>query len=127
MGRGGSGPDSVIKAVSPDDIPCFSGKEIVLLEAKYLLDQTNPLVREYLTGDIEDFNIKPHWDYANTLKPRQFEEQFSSTINRMIEFLSSPIIRNTIGQVDNCLDLKKVMDEGIILLVNLIGRGPDFR
>ena len=93
--------------------------KLSFLESRFLLDQTNPSVREYLTQNIDDPNIKPHWDYANSLNPRQFEEQFSSTINRMIEFLSSPIIRNTIGQTEACLDFRKLMDEGAIFLVNL--------
>jgi len=97
----------------------LADNKLSFLESRYLLDQTNPTVREYLTQGIEDSNLKPHWDYANSLTPRQFEEQFSSTINRMIEFLSSPIIRNTIGQTEACLDFRKLMDEGGILLVNL--------
>ncbi len=97
-------------------------KKLSLLECRYLLDHTHGLVREYLTRDIQDPNIQPLWDYANSLKPTQFEEQFSSTINRMLEFLASPIIRNTIGQTEATLNFRKLMDEGGILLVNLAAR-----
>lgn len=90
-----------------------------LLETQYLVNPIETQVRRYLTQDIEDPIIKKQWDYFNTLRPRQFYEEFGSTINRMMEFLSSPIIRNTIGQIDQTIDFRKIMDQGYILLVNL--------
>jgi hypothetical protein len=94
-------------------------KKLSLLEAQLLINPTDSVVREYLTSDIQDNNIKQQWDYFNILKPKPFYDEFGSTINRMMEFLSSPIIRNIIGQIENTIDFRKIMDEGWILLVNL--------
>ena len=91
-----------------------------LLEAQYLVNPLNTNnIREHLTREIQDQIIKQQWDYFNELKPKQFYDEFGSTINRMMEFLSSPIIRNTIGQIEDTIDFRKIMDEGTILLVNL--------
>ena len=94
-------------------------KQLSLLEAQLIINPANQIVRKYLTQDIKDINIKDQWDYFNTLKPKPFYDEFGSTINRMMEFLSSPIIRNTIGQIENTIDFRKIMDEGWIVLVNL--------
>jgi hypothetical protein len=93
-----------------------------LLESTFLLDSTDANVRKYLTKNITDPVIKKLWDFANTLKPRPFMDEFGSAVNRMMEFLSSPIIKNTLGMTEKTIDLKKVMDEGAILLVNLAAK-----
>ena len=97
--------------------------KLSLLEAMLLLDSTDPKARKFLTGKLANQDIKKLWDYANTLKPRPFMDEFGSAVNRMMEFLSSPIIKNTIGLIDKTIDLRKVMDEGHILLVNLAAKG----
>lgn len=94
-------------------------KNLSLLEASYLINPTDGSVRQYLTQDIEDYTIRQEWDYFNTLKPKPFYDEFGSTINRMMEFLASPIIRNIIGQIESAIDFRKIMEEGYILLVNL--------
>jgi hypothetical protein len=90
-----------------------------LLESQYLVNPVYEKIRKHLTGDIKDPIIKMQWDNFNLLPAKSFYEEFGSTINRMMEFLSSPIIRNTIGQTRDTIDFRKIMDEGHILLVNL--------
>lgn len=97
-------------------------KKLSLLEAQYLLDPGDQETRRYLTRDIQDVIIQKQWDYFNALQGRQFYEEFGSTINRMMEFLSSPIIRSIIGQIEQTLNFRKIMDEGYILLVNLASK-----
>ncbi len=63
--------------------------------------------------------FKQEWDYLNDLKSKPFRDEFGSTINRMMEFLSSPIIKCIIGQLVDTIDFLKVMNEGAVLLVNL--------
>ena len=95
-------------------------KKLSLLEAQYLTDRVDKTVRTYLTHDITDQAIRQEWAYFNSLKkPKEFYDEFGSTINRMLEFLSSPIIRNIIGQTEGAIDFREVMDEGHILFVNL--------
>ena len=98
---------------------CLAEKKLSLLEANYLINPTDELVRTYLTSDIQDPTIRQQWEYFNKLKPKQFYDEFGSTINRMMEFLSSPIIREIIGQTERTINFRKIMDEGFVLLVNL--------
>lgn len=97
-------------------------QKLSLVEAMLLLDSTDSKVRKHLASKIVDPNVKKLWDYANALSPRPFRDEFGSALNRMMEFLSSPIIKNTIGLVEEVLDLRKVMDEGAVLLVNLASK-----
>lgn len=98
-------------------------KQLSLLEAQYLTDPVNSTLRQYLTREIKDPIIREQWTYFNSLKPKPFYDEFGSTINRMMEFLSSPIIRNIIGQTEHTIDFRKIMDEGYVLLVNLAPKG----
>jgi hypothetical protein len=94
-------------------------KKLTLYEAQHLINPTNELLRGYLTRDLQDPTIREQWEYFNQLKPRQFYDEFGSTINRMMEFLASPLIRNVVGQAERTVDFRKIMDEGWMLLVNL--------
>lgn len=100
----------------------LSEKNLSLYEAQHLLNPQNAIVRKYLTADIQDSAIRQQWDYLNELKPRQFYEEAGSTINRMMEFLASPLIRASVGQIENTIDFRKIMDEGWVLLVNLASK-----
>ena len=46
-------------------------------------------------------------------------EAISPIVNKVWQFLSSPIVRNIFWQTRTKLDIRKIMDEGKILLVNL--------
>jgi len=94
-------------------------KNLSLLEALYLINPKDAMVRTYLTQDVTDRVIQQEWAYFNDLKPKPFYDEFGSSINRMMEFLSSPIIRNIIGQIEGVIDFRKIMDEGWTILVNL--------
>jgi hypothetical protein len=90
-----------------------------LLEAGLMLNPNNKRFREHITSKVKDWIIREQWEYFNELKGKQFYDECGSAINRVLEFLASKDIRSIIGQITNTLDLKKVMDEGYILLVNL--------
>jgi hypothetical protein len=40
-------------------------------------------------------------------------------VNKVGQFLSSSVVRNIFGQTNTKLNLRRIMDEGKILLVNL--------
>ena len=94
-------------------------KNLSLYEAQHLIDPVDEEIRKYLTRDIKDVAIKKQWNYFNSLKAKPFYDEFGSSINRMMEFLASPIIRNVVGQIERTIDFRKIMDEGWVLLVNL--------
>ncbi len=63
--------------------------------------------------------LQRDWRYANLLKPKEFEEEISSTVNRLRNFLDSELLQLTFGQVGASLDFKTALDEGHIILLNL--------
>ena len=98
----------------------LTDKGYTLLEATDLvnaMDRTG--IRRYLTTGIEDQVFENIWTDFNSLPKRLFVEQFSSTNNRILEFLSAPVIRNIVGQRDGTIDFRRAMEEGEIVLVNL--------
>ncbi|MGO8754653.1 MAG: type IV secretory system conjugative DNA transfer family protein [Gallionellaceae bacterium] len=98
-------------------------REQTLLEAVELINSTDPrATRRLLTENLPDYVFDSLWRDFNGLSRREFAEQFSSTNNRLIEFLSSPIVRRIVGQREHALDLKQIMDNGEILIVNLAPR-----
>jgi len=55
----------------------------------------------------------------NKRNDKQLQETIGPITNKVGQFLSSPVVRNIFGQYRSKLDLRKAMDEGKILLVNL--------
>jgi len=51
--------------------------------------------------------------------PKQREEAISPITNKIGQFLSSSVVRNIFGQPRTKLNLRKAMDEGKIVLINL--------
>lgn len=98
-------------------------KKMTLLEAMYLASAETEDERRVLTDSLADSVIAEQWRGFNAMSAREFREAFSSTNNRLIEFLASRVIRNTIGHTERLLDLGKAMDEGAIVLVNLASAG----
>ena len=103
----------------------LTDKGYTLLEATELVNATDASgIRRYLTTNIDDRVFQSIWADFNSLNPRLFLEQFSSTNNRMLEFLSAPVIRNIVGQEGNTIDFRRAMEEGEIVLVN-VAPSPD--
>src|SRR5438105_15666111 len=52
--------------------------------------------------------------------PRKFQvEAISPILNKVGHFVSSPLLRNILGQPRSSLDLRQVLDDSKVLLVNL--------
>lgn len=52
-------------------------------------------------------------------KPQFQAEAVAPVLNKIGQFVSSPILRNIIGQTSKTLDLRRVLDSGQVLIVNL--------
>jgi hypothetical protein len=99
-------------------------KELTLVEAMDLTTAADPGgLRRFLTHDIPDPIFRSVWEDFAESSPRDRADQFSSTNNRMLEFLGSPVLRNIIGQRERVLDVRQCMDQGEIVLVNLAQKG----
>ena len=95
---------------------------LTLLETVPLMSATDPSgLRHYLTSGIKHPLFREQWADFNAMQSRQFQEAFSSTNNRMVEFLHTPIVERIIGQTEHVLDFRALMDSGAQVLVNLGG------
>jgi hypothetical protein len=89
---------------------------------------TNARIREKALANVRNDQVRLFWDnYARLGRPDRQLEHADSTLNKLDEFLSQPIVRNIVGQSRTTADFRKFMDEGMIVLVPLsVGRlgGP---
>jgi len=68
---------------------------------------TNQQVREFWFSEFERYSA---WLRSEAISP---------ILNKIGQFLTSIPLRNIVGQKENTFDLRKVLDEGKILIVNL--------
>ena len=83
-----------------------------------LLLLTNDEFRGRVVAKVHDPILTQFWaDLPRSQRERY--ELISSTLNKISPFITDRSMRNIIGQSHNTIDLRKVMDEGKILFVNL--------
>ncbi len=76
--------------------------------------------RDWILGKVSDPIVRNVWlqDFAK-MPPKLQAEAVSPIQNKVGQFASSPLLRNIIGQSRSTVNLRKIMDEGKVLLVNL--------
>lgn len=80
----------------------------------------DPDYRKKVVAKIKDPVVKMFWTDEFTKYNQQFlTEAIAPIQNKVGQFLSTSLIRNIVGQVTSTLDLRKIMDEGKILILNL--------
>jgi len=92
-------------------------KDSTFLELLLLL--TNAKYRDEMTKNIKEPLLKTFWEDFPRKDYRMRMDLTSSTINKITPFITDRTMRNIIGQPNNTINFKKVMDEGKILFVNL--------
>lgn len=75
--------------------------------AKVLHHVTDPMVRSFWETEF------------NALAPQKLAEAVGPIQNKVGQFLSTPVIRNIVGQPKSTLDIRHAMDTGKIVIVNL--------
>ncbi len=84
---------------------------------RILQDET---FRRRVIRKIQDPLVKSFWlNEFEKMEPRQKIEAISPILNKVGQFLSSPIIRNILGQVKSKLDFRFAMDHKKIIIINL--------
>jgi hypothetical protein len=80
----------------------------------------NPKFREKVIEKLPDQVLKNFWtdEFAN-MGDKLRAEAVSPILNKVGQFVSSPLIRNVINAPTNSFSFKEVMDQGKILLCNL--------
>lgn len=74
---------------------------------KVLEDVRDPLLRTFFTEEYESYD------------PRFRTEAISPILNKVGQFLSSPVVRHIVGQSTPGFNLRQVMDSGGIFIANL--------
>ena len=89
-----------------------------------MLDITRMLTDRHFRADvikyIDDPVVKNFW----TVEFASWNDKFASeavapVLNKVGAFVANPMIRNIVGQPKSTFDIRKIMDEGKILIVNL--------
>jgi len=76
--------------------------------------------RNKVVANISDPSVKAFWtDEFAKYGDRYMQEAGAAGQNKIGQFISNPVIRNIIGQTKSSFDLRKIMDEKKILIVNL--------
>lgn len=69
---------------------------------------------------VQDPMVKSFWETEfNALAPQKLAEAVGPIQNKVGQFLSTPVIRNIVGQPKSALDIRFAMDSGKIVIVNL--------
>ncbi|KKT17404.1 MAG: hypothetical protein A2654_02505 [Candidatus Nealsonbacteria bacterium RIFCSPHIGHO2_01_FULL_43_31] len=76
--------------------------------------------RKKVVDKITDPVVKAFWVQEYARYTQRYEVEATAAIqNKVGQFISSPLIRNIIGQVTSTIDMRKIMDEKKILIMNL--------
>lgn len=76
--------------------------------------------RKKVVANISDPSVKSFWvDEFEKYGERYMQEAGAAIQNKIGQFVSNPLVRNIIGQPKSTFDIRKVMDERKILIVNL--------
>ena len=93
-------------------------KGLTMLEIPRFL--TDKDFRSYLLQDLVNEEVKEYWKRRfDSLNPKTKAEWIESTLNKVSTFISDPYIRDIIGQRRSTINLREIMDNGKILLINL--------
>ena len=92
--------------------------EATLLDISRLL--TDKEFRKETLEYCKDVTVLQFWKHEfGQWNEKQVNESIAPVLNKVGAFTANPIIRNIIGQPKSSFDIRKIMDEGKILVVNL--------
>ena len=81
---------------------------------------SDKVFRKKVIAKIKDPVVKAFWVNEFAGYADKFASEAVSPIqNKVGQFLSSSLIRNIVGQVKSSIDMREIMDEGKILIMNL--------
>ncbi len=76
--------------------------------------------REKVVSRLTDPSVKSFWVNEFAKYPDRFREEAVAPIqNKVGQFISSPLIRNIIGQTKSSIDFRDIMDNQKIMIINL--------
>lgn len=76
--------------------------------------------REGIISQVKDPIVKAFWLKEFARYTQRYEVEATAAIqNKIGQFISTPLIRNIIGQEKSTIDMRSIMDDGKILIMNL--------
>lgn len=76
--------------------------------------------RKKIVDGLQDPVVKSFWTQEFAKYPDKFREEAVAPIqNKVGQFISNPLIRNIVGQTHSSLNIRQIMDEKKIFIVNL--------
>ncbi|MCL1840034.1 type IV secretion system DNA-binding domain-containing protein [Candidatus Saccharibacteria bacterium] len=92
--------------------------QTTLLDISRML--TDKEFRKDTLNYCKDVTVLQFWKHEfGGWNDKQVAESIAPVLNKVGAFTANPIIRNIIGQPKSAFDIRKIMDEGKILIVNL--------
>jgi len=80
----------------------------------------DPDYRKKIIDRVTDPVVKSFWLQEFARYTQRYEVEATAAIqNKVGQFISNPLIRNIIGQVKSKIDMRRLMDEGKILIANI--------
>ena len=81
---------------------------------------SDPDFRAKVVEKVTDPIIKAFWVNEYARYNQKYEQESTAAIqNKIGQFIANPLMRNIIGQVKSSIDMRKIMDEKKILIVNI--------
>ncbi len=81
---------------------------------------SNPDYRKEIVDKVTDPVVKAFWVQEFARYNQRYEVEATAAIqNKVGQFISAAIIRNIIGQTESTINMRRIMDEQKILIVNL--------
>jgi hypothetical protein len=81
---------------------------------------TNKVYRTRVENELKDEVLKAFWvNEFDKMPDRLQQESISPILNKVGQFVASPLIRSVIGQSKSSISLDDVMNQGKILIANL--------
>ncbi len=76
--------------------------------------------RKFIVSNVKDPSVKSFWEEEFAKAGDKYQQEAAPGIqNKIGQFISNPLIRNIIGQQKTSFDLRDIMDNKKILIVNL--------
>lgn len=91
--------------------------EATLLDISHLLTQAD--FRREVIAHLKDKDVKSFWQDDFEDWQNRYPEVIITMLNKIGDFLASPAIKNVVGQSTTAFAIRKLMDDGKILIVNL--------
>jgi len=80
----------------------------------------DPEYREKVVSKVTDPIVKAFWQVEFAKYSQRYEQEATAAIqNKVGQFISNPLIRNLIGQVKSTIDMRDIMDNRKIFIMDL--------